>query len=210
MCRALNRAGKQGGSSGSLARPCSGKLRGGSASQRTLSGIAAEVSALAAPPAAAAAESADPQRLAASTGSAPPSLLGFSLSEPADSAAYTAHAAPRDVTQLWATPTPLASNAAAVSDGTAVRLVPVALGAVPEATPEHRPCSTGGVSPPGMPALLADTHTGGDELAATAQSLVRQALAAAGGAPQKQVRFCDSSLPQPAAAAYHMFSSLSS
>lgn len=184
--------GKQGGSSSSLARPCSGRLLGGSARQDlsfSLSNIAAEASALSAPAAAATAESAHPQSQTALSGNHPPSLLGFSLSEPADSAAYTSHAAPRDVTDLWASPQSLTSDAAAAaaSDGTAVRLVPVA-DAMREATSQQRLCSGGEVAPSGMPALLADTRAGGDELTATAQALVRHALAAAGGAAQKQVR----------------------
>lgn len=182
--------GKQGGSTSSLARPCSGRLLGGSASQQeagfSLSSIAAQASALSACPAAA--ESADLQPLTAWCPNAPPSLLGFSLSEPADSAAYIVHAAPRDVTDLWASPRALPSDAAAASDGAEVRLVPVAQDAVPEAAPQQWPCSSGSrVSSPGMPALLADDRAGGDELAVTAQALVRQALAAAGGTPQKQV-----------------------
>ena len=91
---------------------------------------------------------------------------------------------------LWASPQALASDAAAAaaSDGTAVRLVPVAQDVVPEAAPQQWPCSGGGVSLPGTPPLLSEAHAGGDELTATAQALVRQALAAAGGTPQKQAR----------------------
>jgi hypothetical protein len=170
--------GKHGGSSGSLARRCSGKLLGGSAEWDNLASLIALAAGPPTPPATAAPGPADLQPRADPLADAPPPPLGFSLLEPADSAAYTSHAAPGDLTELWASPRPRAESAAAAAAGPSVRLVPV----VPDAhtardtsqqAAQQAPCSGSRLPSHKAPSPLDGT------LAARGELLLSQASAPA-------------------------------
>lgn len=154
---------------GPAGRIGSGGLLGGSASWQCLAAIAAATSTACDPPAVAAA----PQR------AAPASLLGFSLAEPADSAAYSSHAAPVEASDLWRRRQLIA--VAAISS-TSVRLVPV-----PAETVPRPPCSRRTrllMAPSPLAGIMAAKH----DLAAAAQAQVTQALKVSAQPSERQVR----------------------
>lgn len=170
----LHPAGR-GSSSDTLTRRSDGKLRGGSAAcasagPPSLAALAAAMSrSFSPPPPSAAAGGGPPKQHSTQL------VGGFSLAEPADSAAYRSHAAPADITRLWA-PRP------AAAPKPLVRLVPVEAA---EAAPQVR--SSPALHTVVAPSPLAGVVAADISLAAEAQALISHALHASRLAPDKQV-----------------------